>query len=197
MAKTKKIKSFTMDEEPYEALFGLFKGNYVDVSLSYCLNKYIKEFLRYLEAIQAEMERTGEYTMPMSFVIETIARRPIFQVPEDRLFGGSEESPLTAEVKGLQGEYDRYNTKGGVQVDETRIAEMDTFTVVVKMAKLIAKVAASEMTGHKLTDDEYVEMVRKEGGKALQKLVREKLAPAIGINKSGKAKPGVKKKAEE
>ena len=54
MAKTKKIKSFTMDEEPYEALFGMFKGNYVDVSLSYCLNKYIKEFLRYVEAIQAK-----------------------------------------------------------------------------------------------------------------------------------------------
>ena len=59
MAKIKKVKSFTMDEGPYEALFGMFKAHYVDVSLSYCLNKYIKELLRYSEAIQGEMNRTG------------------------------------------------------------------------------------------------------------------------------------------
>lgn len=198
MAKTKKIKSFTLDEEPYEALFGLFKGNYVDVSLSYCLNKYIKELLRYVEAIQGEMERTGEYTMPMSFVIETIARRPIFQVPEDRVFEGSEGSPLTAEVKELQGEYDRYTTKGAVQGGElTRNTELDTLTAIVKFAKVVAKVAAREISGRKLTDDEYIEMVRKEGGKALHKMVREKFAPAIGIDNTGKGKPGAKKKREK
>ena len=200
MAKTKKIKSFTMDEEPYEALFGLFKGNYVDVSLSYCLNKYVKEFLRYLEAIQAEMERTDEYTMPMSFVIETIARRPIFQVPEDTVFGGAEESPLTAEVKELQGEYDRYTTKGGVQgVAKTENAELDTLTAIVKLAKVVAKVAARELSGRKLTDDEYIETVRKEGGKALHKVVREKFVPAMGIDNSGKGKrkASVKKNTEE
>jgi len=185
MAKIKKVKSFTMDEGPYEALFGMFKANYVDVSLSYCLNKYIKELLRYLEAIQGEMNRTGQYTMPMSFVIETVARKPIFQVPEDKLSAGSEESPLMAEVKDLQREYDRYNKKGGAEVDEAQSRELDTMTEMLKFAKVVAKVAAREITGHKLTDDEYIEMFRKEGGKPLQKAVRERLVPAMGFGPTG------------
>ena len=86
-----------------------------------------------------------------------------------------------AEVKELQGEYDRYNTKGGAEVDEAQNRELDTMTAIVKFAKVVAKVAASEITGHKLTDDEYIEMVRKEGGKPLHKAVREKFAPAIGL----------------
>ena len=197
MAKTKKIKSFTLDEEPYEALFGLFKGNYVDVSLSYCLNKYIKEFLRYLETIRDEMDR-GDYTMPMSFVIETIARRPIFRVPDDRLPEGSEESPLTAEVKELQKEYETPTTKDAMEaLAKTEAAEIDTLTALVKFAKVVAQVAAREMTGQSLTDDQYIEIIRNEGGKALQKMVREKFAPAIGISKSGKRKPGIKKKETE
>jgi len=197
MAKTKKIKSFTLDEEPYEALFGLFKGNYVDVSLSYCLNKYIKEFLRYLETIQDEMDR-GEYTMPMSFVIETVARRPLFQVPDDRVSEGSEESSLIAEVKELQREYEAHTTKDTMDVQAKKeAAELDTLTAIVKLAKVVAKVAAREMTGQNLTDDQYVEIIRKEGGKALQRMVREKFAPAMGIENSGKRKPGAKKETEK
>lgn len=200
MAKIKKVKSFTMDEGPYEALFGMFKANYVDVSLSYCLNKYIKELLRYLEAIQGEMIRSGQYTMPMSFVIETVARKPIFQVPEDKLSGGSEESPLMAEVKDLQREYDRYNKKGGAEVDEAQSRELDTMTAMLKFAKVVAKVAAREITGHKLTDDEYIEMFRKEGGKPLQKAVRERIAPAMGFTPTGSkgsSRAKVKKATEE
>ena len=53
------------------------------------------------------------------------------------------------------------------------------------------------MTGRKLTDDEYVEMVRKEGGKALHKVMREKFIPALGIDNSGKGKPRAKKKTEK
>ena len=69
-------------------------------------------------------------------MIETIARRPVFQVPEERIFDESEESALTSEVKGLQRAYEAYTTKGGVQgPTETQIAEMDTLTAVVKMAK--------------------------------------------------------------
>jgi len=200
MAKIKKVKSFTMDEGPYEALFGMFKANYVDVSLSYCLNKYIKELLRYLEAIQGEMNRTGQYTMPMSFVIETVARKPIFQVPEDKLSAGSEESPLMAEVKDLQSENDRYNKKGGAEGDESKSRELDTMTEMLKFAKVVAKVAAREITGHKLTDDEYIEMFRKEGGKPLQKAVRERLAPAMGFSPTGskgRSRAKAKKDTEE
>jgi len=201
MAKIKKVKSFTMDEGPYEALFGMFKANYVDVSLSYCLNKYIKELLRYLEAIQGEMNRTGQYTMPMSFVIETVARRPIFQVPEDKVLEGSEESSLTAEVNELQREYNRYNKKGAAPlVDEAHSRELDTMTGIVKFAKVVAKIAAREISGRSLTDDEYVEMVRKEGGKALQKMVREKFAPAMGFDTTGskgKSRAKVKKETKE
>jgi len=178
----------------------MFKANYVDVSLSYCLNKYIKELLRYLEAIQGEMNRTGQYTMPMSFVIETVARKPIFQVPEDKLSGGSEESPLMAEVKDLQREYDRYNKKGGAEVDESQSRELDTMTEMLKFAKVVAKVAAREITGHKLTDDEYIEMFRKEGGKPLQKAVRERLAPAMGFGAAGSkgsSRAKVKRDTEE
>ena len=76
-------------------------------------------------------------------------------------------------------------TKGGAEVDEAQNRELDTMTAMLKFAKVVAKVAAREITGHRLTDDEYIEMFRKEGGKPLQKAVREKLAPAMGFTPTG------------
>ncbi len=205
MAKTKKVKSFTIDEGPYNELFGMFKENYVDVSISYCLNKYIKELAAYLQAIRREVKDSEGYTVPMSFVIETVAREPIFQVPEDKAVGEG-ESPLRAEVKELQRRYDAYTKKGVTQAeDETQITELDTMTALLKFMKVIGRALGSQIKNwREPTDDEYIEMLREEGGKPLHKAVREKLAPAMEkIDPDlkdlfkGKSKRKEKKKIEE
>lgn len=205
MAKTKKVKSFTIDEGPYNELFTMFKENYVDVSLSFCLNKYIKELALYLQAVRRELSSEEGYTVPMSFVIETVTREPIFQVPEDRLIGESGESALRTEVGELQKKYDAYTKKGGAPVaTEIRSAELDTMTAIVKLAKVVAKAVAKEVKERReLTDDEYIELVRREGGKPLHKAVRERLAPAINKidpdlkDLFGKSKSKRKKETEE
>jgi hypothetical protein len=102
-----------------------------------------------------------------------------------------------SEVKELQRRYDAYRTKGAVsEADETENSELDTMTGIVKFAKVIAKIAAREMSGRKLTDDEYIEMVRKEGGKPLHKMLREKFAPAMGFDTTGKGSSRAKAKKD-
>ena len=41
----KKVKLFALEKRPYERLFQMFKDNYVEIRVSYCVNRYLKEFL--------------------------------------------------------------------------------------------------------------------------------------------------------
>lgn len=174
----KKVKSFTIDEEPYEALFKMFKENYVDVSISYFLNKTIKELLAYLESIQQEVKRS-ELKVPMSYIIETAVRGTLFKVLDEQPSGGT-ESPLQQEARRLQKEYDIHIGKNPKEADNYDVSKIDKdvpLSVIVKAAVDSAIKDLFRKGG--LTDDEVVENFRRIGGKGAQKKIREDVVPLL------------------
>lgn len=76
----KKIKSFTVDEDIYNALVAKFKGSKVEVSVSLYLNNCLKDLLRYLEFMEKELKSAG-YTVPMSFVIKEMVEASHIHIP--------------------------------------------------------------------------------------------------------------------
>ena len=75
----KKAKSFAVEEETYNQLSEIFKENYVEVSISYCINKYMKDLLEYLQSIKKELQDNDSFTVPMAFIIENVARDTLFE----------------------------------------------------------------------------------------------------------------------
>lgn len=175
----KKAKSFAVEEEQYDKLFKLFRENYVEISISYCINKYIKEFLEYLNLVQSELKRDSSYTVPMTYIIETVAREPVFKKFDT-------ESAIKEEVKELQKKYETYirkNPEKESAFDKDSIVKDGSF---LKYLKVIMKMIVVEETkeGRELTDDEIVDLFGRSGGKGLQKYVREDLAPKLESIKS-------------
>jgi hypothetical protein len=174
----KKVKSFTIEEGPYEQLFKLFKENYVDVSISYCLNKYIKDFLAYLQAIEAHLKASDKFSIPMSFVIETAAREPVFRVVTERVAGEGVDSIVEAEAWDLQKRYDAHIGRNPESLEKEKIEALDGLEAAAKFTKALIKLAAKSVKDHREpTDDEIVEVFRGAGGKGLEKAIREKWAP--------------------
>ncbi len=185
MIMRKTAKSFAVEEEQYEKLFKMFRENYVEVSISYCVNRYIKEFLEYLNAVQTTLKKDSSYTVPMTYIIEMVAREPIFKKFDT-------ESGVIEEVSELQRKYETY-----IRKNPSMESELDKDSIVkdgsiFKYFKAIIKMVVVEETklGRELTDDEAVELFRKTGGKGFQKYLREELAPKIerikGITKRKK-----------
>jgi len=181
----KTAKSFAVEEEQYDKLFKLFRENYVEVSISYCVNRYIKEFLEYLDAVQTTLKKDSSYTVPMTYIIEMVAREPIFKKFDT-------ESAVNEEVRELQKKYETYIRKNPgmeTELDKESIVKDGSF---FKYLKAIMKMIVVEETkrGRELTDDEMVDMFRQSGGKGLQKYIREDIAPKIerikGITKRKK-----------
>jgi len=181
----KTAKSFAVEEEQYEKLFKLFRENYVEVSISYCVNRYIREFLEYLSAIQTALQKGSSYTVPMTYIIEMVAREPIFKKFDT-------EAGVIEEVKELQKKYETYirkNPDKETEFDKDSIVKDGSF---FKYLKAIMKMIVVEETklGRELTDDEMVDMFRESGGKGLQKYIREDIGPKIerikGITKRKK-----------
>ena len=175
----KKVKSFTMDEEPYEALFKMFKENYVDVSISYFLNKAIKELLVYLQGIQEEVKRSG-LKVPMSYIIETAARGTLFKTLDQESAEGMSESPLQREAREYQRKYDLHIGKNPQEVDKYDIDKIDKnvgLSVIVKAA--VDSAIKDLLRRGGLTDDDLVENIRRVGGKGAQKKIREDIAPVL------------------
>jgi hypothetical protein len=181
----KTAKSFAVEEEQYDKLFKLFRENYVEVSISYCVNRYIREFLEYLTAIQTALKKGSSYTVPMTYIIETMAREPIFKKFDT-------EAAVIEEVRELQKKYETY-----IRKHPGKEAEFDKESIVkdgsfFKYLKAIMKMIVVEETklGRELTDDEMVDMFRESGGKGLQKYIREDIAPKVerikGITKKKK-----------
>ncbi len=176
----KKVKSFALEEEIYEDVSSLFKENYVDVNISYCVNKYLKELQSYLRSIEKELKDTSGFDVPMSYIIEQVTREPIFPVLSATVHTGMSESPLHGKVMEFQRNYDtkikRYPEKA-IQFDVNAI---DDNVPALKIIEYIAKAAVEEiLTRGKVPDDRYTEIIRKIGGKGLQKKMREKIAPAL------------------
>jgi len=176
----KKVKSFAVDEEIYEAVFSMFKQNYVDVNISYCLNKYLKELLSYLRAIEGELKKNSGFDVPMSFIIESVTREPMFSFLESTPAPGMDESPLQIKVKEFQRKYDTDVKKYPDQVAKYDVAAIDSNVPSSKVIKYIVKAVIEELrTGGKVPDDRYGEILRETGGKGLQKKMREKVAPVF------------------
>jgi hypothetical protein len=79
----KKIKTFTVDEETYNSLVSMFKEYDAEVSVSYYVNACLRDLLKYLNTLDDLRKQEKEtYSVPMSYVIDTIAREPKMSVLE-------------------------------------------------------------------------------------------------------------------
>ena len=174
----KKVKSFALEEDIYEKLSTKFKENYVDVTISYCLNKYLKEFLKYLETIQ-EAINESLYTIPMAFVIESVARESLFKILEKEPRPGELESSLQAELDELQRKYDAHIKRNPSMAIDFASSKLEKDFPITTVLGYIGKALAKEIRGRNLTDDQYIELIREVGGKEFQKYLREKAGPAV------------------
>jgi hypothetical protein len=167
----KKVKSFALEDGPYEQLYEMFKDNYVEIGPSYCINRYIKEFLVYLTSIKKALEGGRAYTVPMSFIIETAAREPTFKIFDS-------ESSIKAEADDLQNKFDVYIKKNPEKVKELDTDNIRAELEYTKIAKMLIKIKWEEMKrGRDLTDEENREEIRKIGGNELVKGLRTKVRP--------------------
>lgn len=169
----KKAKSFAVEEEQYDKLFALFRENYVEISISYCVNRYIKEFLEYLKAVQSELKKDKSLTVPMPFIIETMAREPIFKKFDS-------ESAAKTEVNELQGKYNTYIKKYPDQAAQYDVNAIDDNVPFPRVVKYLLKGIAEEIKNRgKITEERLDEIAYEVGGKGLQKMIREKSSPAF------------------
>lgn len=76
----KKIKTFTVDEEVYNSLIGKLKDKDVDVNISFLLNKYLKEYLDYIEIVEEELKQSKEYSVPVSSIINALGNLHNFDI---------------------------------------------------------------------------------------------------------------------
>jgi hypothetical protein len=175
----KKVKSFTMDEEPYEALFKMFKDNCVDVSISYFLNKAIKELVIYLQGIQAELNRSPELKVPIPYIIETIVREPLYKYLDEELSEGMTESSLKREARELKRKYDLHIGKNPDQEANYDINKIDKNVPYSEVIKFITNGVINEIKKRGMLTDEYVENIRVAGKKGVLKKIREDVGPAL------------------
>ncbi|OPY79669.1 MAG: hypothetical protein A4E64_00313 [Syntrophorhabdus sp. PtaU1.Bin058] len=176
---TKKVKSFAVDVESYNELFMMFKENYVDVSLSYCFDKYTKEMLAYLKSVKNELEES-KISIPMSFIIETAAREPIFKILSEVPSKDGKETPMLREVKRLKEKYDLYKANEPSDKSDIILGKLDKKFKVKATMKYILKTIMEEIKRRgDLTDDEYIQIIRGIGGKEFQKYLREEMAPSL------------------
>ena len=68
---TKKIKSFTVDEDVYNRLVSMFKKHGAETSISMYLNNQVKWLIERLEDLEKGIKEMN-YSIPMSFVIDKI-----------------------------------------------------------------------------------------------------------------------------
>jgi len=71
---TKKIKSFTADEDVYNRLVTMFKKYGAETSISMFLNNRLKDLLQNLEFIEKGF-RDENISVPMSYVIDELVKK--------------------------------------------------------------------------------------------------------------------------
>ena len=69
---TKKIKSFTVDEDAYNSLVRIFKESGADVSVSLFVNNCLKELSVILADVAEELAEPAKFSVPMSFIIKSL-----------------------------------------------------------------------------------------------------------------------------
>jgi hypothetical protein len=175
----KKVMSFTLDREPYEALFKMFKENYVDVSISSYLNRAIKELLTHLQSVQDEVKRLG-LKVPMSYVIETAARGTLFKALDSEAAEGVTESSLERQAREYQRKYDLHVGKNPEEAEKYDVDKIDKNVPFSAIVKYLTDSVLEEIGRRgRTTDDDYIDRMRKIGGKGLEKKLREDIAPFV------------------
>jgi hypothetical protein len=176
----KKVKSFAMEGEPYEELFQIFKDSYAEVNISYCMNKYVKDFLRYLKPIQETLKKSPEYNVPLSFIIETTAREPLFKFLDDTPSQGMTESSLNKELRNFQEKYDEHIKKNPPAKQINDLEELGKKHPIAPLIELLRKAMVEDIKNFgRIPDDRYREIALETGGMDLVKFIKEKLVPAF------------------
>jgi hypothetical protein len=176
----KKVKSFAMEEEPYEKLFQIFKNSYAEVNISYCLNKYVKDLLRYIEPIQETLKTSTEYNVPMSFILEKTAREPLFKYLDETPSQGMTESSLTKELRNLQEKYDEHVKKNPSVNQVNDIEGLAKKYPIAQFLTYMAKMMAEDTKNFgKTPDDRFREVALEIGGKELVEFINNRFVPAM------------------
>lgn len=110
MAK-KKIKTFSVDEETYNSLVSMFKESGAEVSLSFFVDKNLKDLFKLLQAVRKVKSDDKRYTVPMSYIINEIARTPFIRVLQESELPDSSCLPGEIELDELQVKYEAENRK--------------------------------------------------------------------------------------
>lgn len=165
----KKIKSFTVEEEAYNALMALFKEAKTEASVSSYLESYIKELFAYFDAIRQELKNSESYTVPLSFVIESFLKEPKIRAFSSEPLPGEAKSFLQAEIEGWQEKYNEEQRKKiSLELDPEVYEKLlgaagkdyGTPQVINFLFKVLLKHA---QMGRDLTDEEYKEIEASMG----------------------------------
>lgn len=108
--RTKKIKAFSVDEKTYDELITIFRKSESEVSLSFFVDKCLKDLHRYLEHIEKNMKQSDHYTVPMSFIISEVVKAPIVSLYDEVPLPGMFQD-VTTDLDEWQIEFDARNMK--------------------------------------------------------------------------------------
>lgn len=90
----KKVKTFTVDEGTYDSLVTMFKEYEAEVSVSRYVDRCLKDLLKYLKTLDGlRSQNTDKYTVPMSYVIDMVAKEPKMSIFE---YDDEPETPYAA-----------------------------------------------------------------------------------------------------
>jgi hypothetical protein len=183
MTMAKKVKTFTVDAESYDALVALFKEHKGEASVSYCLDRYIKEMLGYLQAIKKGLAESTAYTVSFAFIMEAAANAPKFKNLTKESGAGDTASSVKTELDEWQKTYDeqvRESLKLTVdrkvfdQINEAAkaygVTDVMTFFFRVKLEET--------KKGRELTGDEYRAVVEAMG-EGFDEFRKKKVVPAF------------------
>lgn len=169
----KKAKSFAVEEETYTQLSEIFKENYVEVSISYCINKFMKDLLEYLQSVKAELKNNASCTVPLAFIIENVARDTLFKKFDTK-------QAIQEEIEKYQEIYNVYTKKNPDKIQNYDIESIKAELQYSKLANLLLKAQWQEIKlGREMNDDEWKELALSIGGKEFIKGVRTKVKPFI------------------
>ncbi len=179
----KKIKSFTVDVEAYEGLMGILKESEIDPSVSFFLDKLIKELLNYLKTVKEGLSQSALHTVPFSFIVNSIATTPTFRIFEDEPASGEAKSSLSDELDTWQKKYEEQTRKElRLNVDPVLYDEVSEaarkYGVQDGMSFFFKVMLERAKKGGDLDDDEYRAVVMSMG-EGFDEYRKQKIRPAF------------------
>jgi hypothetical protein len=113
---SKKVKGFNVDEDTYKSLIAIFKKYNVNASLSAYVNDRLKGLLTSLQEIERGLRDYEKFTVPMSFIINSIlTAKDEIEYEREALEGVSKddmkEGILFTELRDWQNDYESQRRK--------------------------------------------------------------------------------------